>query len=111
MLMSIDVHYAEKHAETMPTTIERRWLNRDEAAAYVGKKKGQLARLLKAGKMPIPSYHFGPKSPRWDRLALDAMFSTGAVQGQSLHDEMRKILAESDRKQFGTRSRTPKHRS
>ena len=70
--------------------MEHRWLNRDQAAEYVGKNKRHLARLIKLGKLPAPSYHFGPKSPRWDRHALDALFSKG-VGSSGIQDAVRKI--------------------
>lgn len=57
--------------------ISPRWLNPEQAAQYVGRRVDELPRLVKAGKMPKPSYHFGPRSARYDRDALDAMF-TGA---------------------------------
>jgi hypothetical protein len=34
-----------------------------------------LKRHVKSGKLPGPSFHLGPKSPRWDREALDAAFN------------------------------------
>jgi hypothetical protein len=51
-----------------------RWLNREQVAAYVGRRVDELPRLVRAGKLPAASLHFGPRSPRWDRLALDALF-------------------------------------
>lgn len=55
--------------------ISPRWLNPEQAAVYVGKRVDELPRLVRAGKLPRPSYHFGPKSARYDRLALDALFA------------------------------------
>jgi len=55
--------------------IEPRWLNPADAAAYIGRHRDELKRLVRAGKIPPPSYHFGPRSPRYDRLALDALFT------------------------------------
>lgn len=51
-----------------------RWLTREALGQYVGVRVDYVARLVKAGKLPAPSYHFGPKTPRWDRLAVDALF-------------------------------------
>jgi hypothetical protein len=52
----------------------KRWLKAEDAATYVGVRVDQMRRLVRAGKVPAPSYSLGPKSPRWDRLALDAVF-------------------------------------
>jgi len=54
---------------------EPRWLNPDNAAAYIGVRVERLRPLVKAGKLPPPSYHLGPNQPRFDRLALDRVFS------------------------------------
>jgi hypothetical protein len=51
-----------------------RWLNPEAAASYVGRRVDELPRLVRRKLLPKPSYHFGPRSPRYDRLALDAMF-------------------------------------
>lgn len=57
-----------------PTTLQR-WLKPSDAAIYIGKPAKKLKTLAKAGLMPPPSYHFGPKSPRYDREAIDAMIA------------------------------------
>jgi len=54
-----------------------RWLNPDSAAAYIGVRVERLRPLVKAGKLPPPSYHLGPNQPRFDRLALDRVFEGG----------------------------------
>lgn len=58
-----------------PATILVRWLKPSDTAAYIGKPKASLKPLCRAGLLPKPSYHFGPKSPRYDREAIDAMIS------------------------------------
>lgn len=58
---------------------EPRWLDREALALHISVRVDELPRLLKAGKLPVPSYHLGPKSPRWDRLALDARFEGGVA--------------------------------
>lgn len=55
----------------LPTDEGRCWLKAEDAATYVGVRLDQLRRYVSTGKLPAPSYHLGPKSPRWDRLALD----------------------------------------
>jgi hypothetical protein len=52
-----------------------RWLDRDAAARYLSQSPDKLRRLVKAGKLPTPSYHMGPKSPLWDREVLDAVLA------------------------------------
>ncbi len=34
--------------------------------------------MVKTGRIPEPSYHLGPRRPRWDRFALDAAM-TGSL--------------------------------
>ena len=63
--------------------INPRWLTPEQAASYVGRHRDELPRLVRSGKLPSPSYHFGPRSPRYDREALDALF-TGAVASRSI---------------------------
>ena len=58
---------------------EGRWLDREALARHISVRVDEVAKLLRAGKLPAPSYHLGPKSPRWDRLAVDALFTGGAV--------------------------------
>jgi hypothetical protein len=52
-----------------------RWLDQARAAAYLSMQVDHLKRHVKSGKLPGPSFHLGPKSPRWDREALDAAFN------------------------------------
>ena len=51
-----------------------RWLNSEQTASYVGRRVDELPRLVRAEKPPTPSLHFGPRSPRWDRIQLDSLF-------------------------------------
>jgi hypothetical protein len=52
-----------------------RWLDRKATANYICAHVDSLRRLVKSGKLPEPSYELGKRSPRWDRLALDAVFA------------------------------------
>lgn len=56
-----------------------RWLDRDACAAYISVRVDELPRLQKRGLLPAPSYHLGPRCPRWDREALDARFAGGVA--------------------------------
>ena len=58
---------------------DARWLDREAAAAYLCVRVDELARLERRGKLPPASYHFGPRTPRWDRLALDAVFTNSVA--------------------------------
>jgi predicted DNA-binding transcriptional regulator AlpA len=74
-----------------------RWLDREALAEYVSVRPAAVARLVKEGRLPAPSYQFGARRPRWDRAKVDAAFDGGlastdpatAVQGLVSH-----ILAE-----------------
>ena len=56
-----------------------RWLDPDAAARYLSVRVDFLGRLVRQKRIPAPSYRLGARSPRWDRLALDAMFDGGAA--------------------------------
>lgn len=58
---------------------EPRWLDRDETARYLSVRVDELPRLTRRGKLPTPSLHLGPRTPRWDRQALDAVFAGGVA--------------------------------
>jgi hypothetical protein len=55
-----------------------RWLDTAGTAAYLHVQPDTLRRLVKQGRVPRPSYHLGPRSPRWDRHQLDAAFDSSA---------------------------------
>ena len=57
---------------------DARWLDRDALAAYISARVDAIPRILKAGRLPAPSYHLGPRQPRWDRDQVDAAMA-GAV--------------------------------
>ncbi len=56
-----------------------RWLDRDGLAAHISVRPDAIHRLLKAGRLPAPSYHLGPRQPRWDRDKVDAALSGGVA--------------------------------
>lgn len=58
---------------------EERWLGPEAAAKYINVRIDALSRLVKQGRIPKPDYSLGPRSPRWDRNALDARFEGGTV--------------------------------
>ena len=56
-----------------------RWLDPEAAARYLSVRPDALPRLVRAGRIPPPSYALGERSPRWDRVALDARFDGGTA--------------------------------
>lgn len=59
--------------------IEPRWLDPEVTARYISVRVDALSRLVRQGRIPRPDYTLGPRSPRWDRDALDAAFNGGTV--------------------------------
>lgn len=58
---------------------EPRWLDLAAAAAYLSVRPDRVRALVRAGRLPPPSYALGSRQPRWDRAALDARFAGGAA--------------------------------
>jgi excisionase family DNA binding protein len=56
---------------------DRRWMSPEAAADYLDVRVDALRRLVKAGKLPAPDYRLGPRSPRFDREALDKAMGAG----------------------------------
>lgn len=56
------------------------WLDRNALAQHISVRVDELPRLQKAHKLPRPSYHLGPKSPRWRRDQVDSLFSGNAPE-------------------------------
>ena len=67
----------------MADRVEPRWLNAEATAAYLSVRPDALSRLVRQGRIPAPDYRLGERSPRWDRLALDAAFDGHLVVGVS----------------------------
>jgi hypothetical protein len=76
-------------------TLEPRWLDREATARYLSLRVDELPRMLRAGKLPQPSYHFGPKSPRWDREELDTLLGgdTKSAHRRSIEEKIAEIAA------------------
>jgi hypothetical protein len=70
-----------------------RWLSRRAAAEYLSMEVDHLKRHVKSGKLPAPSFHLGPKSPRWDREALDAAIQGGQGQAEMYEEAVNDILS------------------
>jgi len=78
------------------THIEPRWLDARATGDYISVRPDALMRLVKAGRLPAPSYPIGPRNPRWDRLQLDRHFEGGGAftdinqAAQAIADDIRK---------------------
>jgi hypothetical protein len=56
-----------------------RWLSPASAADYLDVRVDALPRLVRAGRVPAPDYSLGPRSPRYDREALDKAMGSGVA--------------------------------
>ncbi|MDD2878712.1 MAG: hypothetical protein PHZ23_15955 [Acidiphilium sp.] len=56
---------------------DARWLSPADAARYLSLREDALPKLVKAGRIPPPSYTAGPRKPRYDRDTLDKAFEGG----------------------------------
>lgn len=56
------------------------WLDRRALADYITARVDELPRLQKRMLLPTPSYHLGPKSPRWRKSEVDALFAGRAPE-------------------------------
>jgi hypothetical protein len=54
-----------------------RWLTPEQTAQRLGTQVHKLPTLVKKGKLPSPSYHLGPRSPRYDLTTLDSLMTQG----------------------------------
>jgi hypothetical protein len=82
--------------------ISARWLDRKACAAYICVKVSALRRLTKQGLLPPPSLLLGPRTPRWDREAVDRLFLGRAREdgvSAAVQRAVAAILAEGEIKQ------------
>jgi hypothetical protein len=63
--------------------VQPRWLDCEEVARYLSVRVDRVAALVRAGRIPEPTYHLGPRSPRWDRLALDSVLGDGTASSNA----------------------------
>lgn len=85
--------------------MEARWLDPEAAARYISVRPDTLQRLVRQGRIPRPDYSLGPRSPRWKREALDAVFDGGTASTNAdvaSQASVQKILAQG-------RARRPSH--
>lgn len=58
---------------------QSRWLSPQAAARHLDVRIDALPRLVKAKRIPAPDYSLGPRSPRYDREALDKRMAGGVA--------------------------------
>ena len=87
--------------------VEARWLDREAAAAYLSLRVDELPRMVKRDLVPAPSLHFGPRTPRWDRMALDEMFGPSIAHRRATEIDARfaAIIAAEDTRGANRRRR------
>ena len=79
-----------------------RWLDREALAAHISVRVDAISRLQRAGRLPLPSYHLGPRQPRWDRTKVDAALDGGVASTDpdaAFHALAAKIAARPSRSQ------------
>lgn len=58
---------------------DQRWLNAEDAAAYLSLRLDAFYRAVRRGRVPAASRHLGERTPRWDRTALDSVMVGGTA--------------------------------
>lgn len=73
-----------------------RWLDKEALARHLCVRVSSIGRLVEQGRIPAPSYHLGPRLPRWDRLTVDATLEAGLASQdatQAVHALAQEIRA------------------
>ena len=93
----------------MPAMTEEapRWLDRKALAIHISVRVDEVRKLLRAGKLPTPSYHLGPKSPRWDRAPVDALFEGKAASDDDDQEALKRNAVQAILRDAAAR---PRHR-
>lgn len=77
---------------------DTRWLNAEKTAAYLSVRIDALSRLVKQRRIPAPDYSLGPRSPRWDRKAIDAILGAKDISSTdpriAVRAHVEKIIAQ-----------------
>lgn len=75
-----------------------RWLDAPAAAAHLSYPSVQaFLDAVKRDVLPAPCRRLGPRSPRWDRDALDALMADGAASddmGARINATVQRIQAQ-----------------
>lgn len=75
-----------------------RWLDREALAVHICVRVDELPRLLRAKKLPAPSYHLGPRSPRWWSAEIDARFGRAVASAPKGASGLAQALIEEARR-------------
>ena len=70
------------------------WLDTRNAAGHLDVSEARFLAMVKANKLPQPSYHLGERSPRWNSESLDrAMTPNSAldITREAVGDLVKKI--------------------
>ncbi|GBQ44970.1 helix-turn-helix transcriptional regulator [Komagataeibacter europaeus] len=80
-----------------------RWVGPSSLAKRLDTTPRNLPRYVAEGKIPQPSYHLGPKTPRWDIHAVDALMlkRAGISTSKDMDATVAKICEEN--RQYGRR--------
>jgi hypothetical protein len=70
-----------------------RWLDPEALARYLSVRTTALPRLVRQHRIPAPTYLLGPRSPRWDRFAIDSAFD-GTAASTDPHLASQAIVAQ-----------------
>jgi len=89
---------ASSRSALMRETLER-WLDREALARRICTKTNMVPRLVDQGKLPRPSLHLGPRSPRWDIHAVDAAMleASGVSVPSTINDMVQKACDDIER--------------
>lgn len=83
----------------------KRWLSPASAADYLDVRADYLPRLVKQGRIPAPDYTLGPRTPRYDRLALDKVMGGEPMEGTQDPDKALALYQKRNQQQGPRRSR------
>jgi hypothetical protein len=72
--------------------LQPRWLSPQATATYLSVRVDALPRLVRQGRLPKPDYSLGPRSPRYDREAIDRMMGVKTSR-QSIDDAVARAIA------------------
>ena len=78
-----------------------RWLSPLAVATYLSVRPDALPRLVRQGRLPKPDYSLGPRSPRYDREAIDKMMAGNTAKRtemEAVQDAIAKITSRSRRR-------------
>lgn len=82
------------------------WLDPAGVAARLSVKPRRLPALVKGGRLPRPSYHLGPRSPRWNADAIDSLMT-----GRQARDDVSQAVERQLNANRARRTKDPRGRN